>query len=314
MRHRPRLVNPWIVAVVVCLAAAVPAAAQSGRITGVVKNVDTQPVKGATIVAVNETANPHSFTVTTDEKGRFTIVSVQQGLWQLWISAPGYNTEERPVSIAPGRTRPMIDVALTKTAAGPPGALTGISAIDLQTELQAASALLDGGRYDQAIAAYRAILAKAPALTTLNLQIGNGYLLKKDYDRAVAAYREVLAANPGNERAQVALASAYLEKGDLQAAQAALQGPAGQAQGSESLCMLGEIRLAAKDPEEAAVWFRKAAEADPTWTRPVLQLGLIAFDKGDKATALKYLERVIAAAPTSPDAVKAKAIVDQLKK
>ena len=314
MRHRSRAVSPLIFAVAACLAAAVPAAAQSGRLTGVVKNTEAQLVKGATIIAVNEQAQPHSFTVTTDEKGRFTIVSLQQGLWQLWISAPGYNTEQRPVSIAPGKTRPTVDVTLTKTAAGPPGALTGISATDLQTELQAAGALLDGGRYDQAIAAYRAILARAPALTMVNLQIGNGYLAKKDYDRAVAAYREVLVVDAGNERAQVAVANAYLEKGDLQAAEDALRAPAGRAPGRDTLCMLGEITLAGKQPDEAARWFQKAAEADPAWTRPVLELGLIAFDKGDRETALKYLQKVIAASLNSPDAAQARAVVEQLKK
>jgi tetratricopeptide (TPR) repeat protein len=314
MRQRARAVSPLIFAAAASMAVAIPAAAQSGRLNGVVKNTEAQLVKGATIVAVNDLAQPHSFTVTTDDRGRFTIVGLQNGLWQLWISAPGYVTQEQPVNIPVARGKPATEVTLTKTASGPPGALAGINARDLQTELQAASALLDGGQLDQAITAYLAILAKAPALTMVNLQIGNGYLAKKDYDRAVAAYQEALKTEPDSERVKVAIATALVEKGDLQGAEAALGSTASAATGRDTLYALGEIKLAARQPDEAAKWFTRAADADPAWTRPVLKLGLIAFEKGDRETALKYLEKVIAASPNSSDAMQAKTVVEQIKK
>ena len=52
--------------------------------------------------------------------------------------------------------------------AGPPSALGGAAAKDLQADLAAAEADYNGGRFDDAIAKYRAIMVKAPALTMSN--------------------------------------------------------------------------------------------------------------------------------------------------
>ena len=54
---------------------ALPAAAQTGRIGGTVKDATNQaPLKGATITAENPGASPSSFTATTDDKGRYSII------------------------------------------------------------------------------------------------------------------------------------------------------------------------------------------------------------------------------------------------
>ena len=81
------------------------------------------------------------------------------------------------------------------------GALAGVDSKSLSAQLAAAAAFFDEGRYDQAIAAYREIKAKAPALTLVNLQIGNAYLAKKSYGEAEAAFQEVLKDDAGSERA-----------------------------------------------------------------------------------------------------------------
>ena len=71
-------------------------------------------------------------------------------------------------------------------------------------------------KYDEAIAAYQAILAKAPALTVINLQIAAAYRNKKDYDSAIAAYNELLKTDPNNDKAKIGIGMTNLEKGDLQ--------------------------------------------------------------------------------------------------
>ena len=62
--------------------------------------------------------------------------------------------------------------------------------------------MYDEGRHDQAIAAYREIKTRAPALTLVNVQIGNRYLAKKSYAEAEAAFQEALKGDAvGCERA-----------------------------------------------------------------------------------------------------------------
>jgi tetratricopeptide (TPR) repeat protein len=303
-----------MIGLMVCLAAATGAARpQSGRVAGIVRNTEGEPIRGATIVAENSRAEPHSFTVTTDERGRFVITGLQGGAWQFLVSAPGYASHRQETDVSALRGKAGIEISLARSAAVGAGPLAGANARNVQADLQAANALLEGGQYDQAIAIYQAVLARVPALTTINLQIGNGYRLKKDYDRAVAFYQILLKTDPGNERVKVAIATAYLEKGDPKAAEDALGSPTTGTASRDVAYMMGEITLAQKQPDVAAVWYGKAAELDPGWTRPLLRLGLIAFDKGDKETAMKHLEKVVAADPNSPEAAQAKVILERLK-
>jgi TolA-binding protein len=53
---------------------------------------------------------------------------------------------------------------------------------------------------------------------------------------------------------------------------------------------------------------------DPSWQRPKLKLGLIAFSKGDKDAAIKIFEDVVAANPNAPEAAEANAFLKELKK
>ena len=57
-----------------------------------------------------------------------------------------------------------------------------------------------------------------------------------------------------------------------------------------------------------------ASELDPSWQQPKLKLGLIAFSKGDKDTAIKIFESVIAADPNGPEAAQANAFLKELRK
>ena len=76
---------------------ALPAAAQTGRIGGQVKDAQSgQPLKGATITAENPQASPSSFTATTDDKGRYSIIGLKTGTWKVTAVAPGLPALVRP--------------------------------------------------------------------------------------------------------------------------------------------------------------------------------------------------------------------------
>ena len=80
--------------VTVCLAAlAGSAIAQTGRVGGIVKDEPGQPIKGATVTAENPNASPSSFTATTDDKGRFSIIGLKTGQWTFTAQAPGFAPE-----------------------------------------------------------------------------------------------------------------------------------------------------------------------------------------------------------------------------
>jgi predicted TPR repeat methyltransferase len=327
MRQRLHLFRAALAALVVT-AMAGSAAAQTGRVGGTVKDESGQPIKGATITAENPAASPSSFTATTDDKGRFSIIGLRTGQWAFTAQAPGFEPQSGRLAVQTiGAPNPPLTFTLKKGGnAAPPSALGSMAAKDLQAELAKADQMFNAQQYDDAIAAYKGILAKTPALAVINLQVAAAYRNKaaketdkdsktKDYDNAIAAYNEVLKAEPNNDKAKIGIGMTNLEKGDLQAAEDTLAKAAeGPNATREVYYNLGEVKFAKGETDEAAKWYEKAAEKDPSWGKPLFKLALVQLNKGDKDATIKALEKVLSADPTSQEAAQAKQVIEQLKK
>ena len=202
----PRL--PLFAAAVIVLAIAAPAAAQAGRIQGVVKDLNGEPIKGATVKATNPEASPGEFTAVTDDKGRFAIIGMRTSqTWNFVVSAEGYFDAEGSALI-----RSQMGAPVTFGMRRDPGPLPGALSKDIQDQLVAAQALRTDRRYDQAIAAYQSIQKNNGRLTSVNLVLAGAYRDKARADanaatrrtlleRAVAAYDALLEEEPGHERA-----------------------------------------------------------------------------------------------------------------
>ena len=290
------------------------AVAQVGRVNGVVKGEDGQPLKGATVTAENQNI-AQSLTATTDDKGRFTMIGLRAGTWKFFAQAPGFTPDAGEMPVRMGAPNPPVQFVLKKTGNANFGALGGITNKELQVDLAAADALFKQSRWDDAIAAYRALLEKATPLSAINLQIAAAYRNKKDYAAATAAYEAALKADPANQKAAVGIATMNLERGDSKGAEEALiRAAQGAGAGREVFFNLGEVTLARNDANEAARWYQKAATADPNWGKPLYKLGLLAVKKGDTANASKLMDQVIAVDPSSAEAKLARTSLESLKK
>jgi tetratricopeptide (TPR) repeat protein len=305
-----------LAALVVVLLGALPVAAQTGRIGGLVKDDKGQPLKGATVVAENPAASPPSFTATTDDKGRFSIIGLRAGNWKLTASAPGFQPSVGQVPIRTiGAPNPPVEFTLAAGATGPAGALAGVNTKELQGELAAAEAKMTANDFDGAIAAYQAMLTKVPALTMLHMQIGRAQRMKKDYDGALASYQKLLAADPTNERAKIEVGMTNLEKGDFAAAETALSEAAQSTSASrEVFYNLGEVKFAKGETDAAMAAYQRAIDIDANWAKPYFKMGLGKLQKADMPGALQMMEKVIAVEPNSAEAAQAKALIEQLKK
>jgi tetratricopeptide (TPR) repeat protein len=305
-----------LAALVVVLLSALPVAAQTGRVGGLVKDDKGQPLKGATVVAENPSASPPSFTATTDDKGRFSIIGLRSGSWKLTASAPGFLPSVGNVPVRTiGAPNPPVEFTLAPGATGPAGALAGVNTKELQGELAAAEAKMTANDFDGAIAAYQAMLVKVPALTMLHLQIGRAQRLKKDYDGALASYKTLLAADPNNERAKIEIGMTNLEKGDFAAAETALiEASQSTSASREVFYNLGEVKFAKGETDEAMTAYQRAVDIDANWAKPYFKMGLGRLQKADTPGAIQMMEKVIAVEPNSAEATQAKALIEQLKK
>jgi hypothetical protein len=196
--------------------------AQTGRVSGIVKDGAGKPIKGATVRAINRDAIPREFTSTTDEKGRFAMLGLRtSATWHFVAEAPGFFPSEGDAAI---RSQPGTPFEFVMRR--DPGPLPGALSKDIQEQLASAHALRDDGRLDQAIAAYQSIQTKNPKLTTVNLVLAGAYRLKADretdpaarvtlLERAEAAYADLLKDDAGNERAKTEMAAVATRLQDL---------------------------------------------------------------------------------------------------
>jgi Carboxypeptidase regulatory-like domain/Tetratricopeptide repeat len=291
---------------------AVPAAAQTGRVGGTVKDDKGQPIKGATVIAENPNASPSSFTATTDDKGRYSIIGLRSGQWKITASAPGFQSFGGVVPIRTiGAPNPPVDFNLLPGApAGPAGLPKEIVA-----EVEAAEAKFQAKDYDGAIAAYSALLAKAPKLTRLNVAIARSYRAKKDYKTAADWYQKAIGAETTDNSGRIELAMMQMEQGQLDAAREGLLSVAENVGATrEVFYSLAEIERARDKADDAAKWYQRAADADATWAKPHVGLAMVAIQKGDIPAAIKHLEKASTTGTDPADQAVAKAMLDQLKK
>jgi hypothetical protein len=290
------------------------AASAQGRVGGVVRDEKGQPIKGATVVADNPNI-AQSFTATTDDRGRFTMIGLRGGQWTFIAHAPGFAAAGGQMAVRLGAPNSPMTFTLRRTGPDAFGALGGIAARDLQADLAAADALFNQQRWDDAIAAYRKIMARAPALSVINLQIAAAHRNRKDFDAALAAYNDLLGLDPENEKARLGIAATNLERGNAAAAEEALAAAAAlPSAGRDVFYAYAELKLTQGDAAGAKAWYEKAAVADPSWGKPLYKLGLGALNNGDRTLATKLMNQVVAVDPASPEAALAKSTLAQLNK
>lgn len=309
MRHRRVIPGLFLAALLV----ATSAAAQIGRVNGIVRDEEGPALKGAIIVA-EQVASGFKLTGATDDKGRFIMIGLRSGLWRFIVQAPGFAAGFSEMNIRVAATNPPLMFTLRRTSPAAFGALGGIAARDLQAELSAADALFEQQRWDDAIEAYRTVMKRSPALSMLNLQLAAAYRAKKDYDAADAAYNALLKAEPDSQRAYLGLAAVAMERGDEAAGlQMLLRAAEQPGAGRDVFFTLGDLNLSRNAVNEAARWFQKAADADPSWGKPLYKLGLCAIQSGNANDAARLMARVIAVDPISPEAGLAKSALETLK-
>jgi tetratricopeptide (TPR) repeat protein len=211
MTRRLRSVATIVLAI---LSLAVPAAAQTGRASGLVRDQNGKAIRSAIIRADNPVAYPPKVTSTSDDKGRWAMIGLASGEWRVSVEAPGYIAQSTSVIVRAAGTPPI-----TFTLPRDPGPVPGALEKNIQQQISDANALRDQGRLDQAINAYQEIRTKNQKLTNINFLLADAYRRKAAVERdpsakrtllqqAIGSYDELLKMDASNERARTELASA----------------------------------------------------------------------------------------------------------
>ena len=190
----------------IVVACASVAHAQIGRVAGTIADAAGRPVKGATIVAENREQAPSTFTSSSDSKGRFSILGMRRGIWTFTIQAPGFESVSTRLDVVTVKPNPPLNVRLEKAAApARPGPMTGIDVRDVQRQIDAAEKLASSNELAAAVDAYRQILDRVPALTSIYLRIGALHEARNDPVGALSAYRRLVELEPDHAAARAAI-------------------------------------------------------------------------------------------------------------
>ena len=189
----------------------------------------------------------------------------------------------QPRSLAARRTLALIYAAKGQTAdlESELERVAELAPDDVEIRLDLASAYQRTGSLDKAIAAYEEVLHKQPKSVVAWKFVGDCYRRKGEPEKAVVAYQKVMKLAPEDPRPYFLLGAAYEEAGQDLKAEAVFQ--------------------------EAQQFRRYVGEA---W----VNLGAIAFRRGDLSKAFWYLSRAVVKSPLRPKAHYNYALVLSAKK
>ena len=199
------------VTVIVALSLATPLFAQGARAAGTVRAIGGEPIKGATVTAINAAASPSEVASATDDQGRWAMIGLTSGTWTFMVEAPGFGSMQAAAEVRVAGTSPM-----TFTLVRDPGPAPGTLDRTILLQVTRADTLRDQGAYAEAAGAYQQILERNPKLTSLGLVVAGVYrqqaaaqtdpgTRRQMLDRAIATYTALLSDETVGARAQAEL-------------------------------------------------------------------------------------------------------------
>lgn len=174
---------------------------------------------------------------------------------------------------------------------------------DVQAVLLLASAHMSQGRHARAATLMQESLRRQDA-TPLRNALGFSLVGSGKPEAAVAEFERVLKSDPGHVQAGTALAAIYLQGGQpkraLQIAESLLKR---RPDHPGVLNIAGEARARAGNAAAAAEAFTRAAQLDPAFLAPQLNLARLDIDQGRFDSASSRLEAVLAKNDKQVDAL-----------
>lgn len=292
-----------------------------GRIVGQVVDENGAAVPAAKVV-VQSLQGSTRFEGMTDKKGHFAMGGMGSGQWRITVTKEGYVSAYVDMPVSQIKTSPPQTLRM-KNAAGAQGLRTHEVSRVL---LDQGTALLEEGKFDEALSAFEEFSSRYPEIYAARLNIATAYLKKGDLDRAASEFRGVLdkaVQVPGGTamdketclRALSGLGEVALKNGDFAAAQDSFRKALEiSPEDATAAYNVGEIFFSNQKVDEAIPYFELAVRIKKDWPKAHLRLGLAYLNKGDFDKALENLRKFVELDPQSPDAANVRATIAAVEK
>jgi tetratricopeptide (TPR) repeat protein len=292
-----------------------------GRITGEVVDESGAAVPAAKVV-VSSLQGSARLEGMTDLKGHFAVAGMGSGKWRITVTKEGYIGAYTDIPVSQLKPNPPLALTMKKAA--------GAEALRADEEhtslLVQGNALLEEGKFDEALAAFEKFSAKYPEIYAVRLYVANACLKKGDLDRAESEFRGVLdkAVQAQGDavrdkeislRALAGLGELALKRGDFTAAQESFRRALEiSPEDAAAAYNVGEIFFSNQKVGDAIPYFELAVRIKKDWPKAYHRLGLVYLNKGDLDKALENLRKFVELDPQNPEAANVKATIAAVEK
>lgn len=303
----------------------VAAAQMSARVTGVIMNVDGEPVEGATVTFHFEGGVTRVRTATTNAEGEYRMRALQSGPYRIVAAKDGVGERTEEIELRVGQQEEL-DIQLVPVGMRAVSDLTDEERAEyeraeaLLVTLEAAVAATSAGNFDVAITNFQEALSANPDCFQCYHGIGMAYLAQEEYGDAEAAFNSSLEVNPDYAGAYEGLATIYNSQrrfdeaveASARAAELSGGGGVGGLADPDTVFNQGLINWNAGNIEEAKAQFAETLELDPNHGEAHYWVGMANLNEGDLAGAKIAFERYVELEPDGRFADQASGMVTQL--
>ncbi len=276
----------------------------NARLSGKVVDEQGQPLENV-LVTAQMTGQSDSLSGKTDKKGEWHINNAANGEWKVQVSKEGLDTATEMVEVK-GDKAPPLNVTLKK-AVDP--------MVAVNSKLQEAATLAQGGKIPEARKIYEDLLAKYPQIYQLEGFIARTYAAENNIPMAMQHLKVNLEKEPNNVELKLFQAELLMESGDKAGAKAILD-TVDMKEVKDPYTFINQAINLINDKKgaEAAELLTKLIAQFPTTPELYYYRGraYVASDKLDDAKA--DLEKFVQLAPNAKETDDAKKILEQIKK
>jgi tetratricopeptide (TPR) repeat protein len=299
-----------IMAILLGLTVSAAAWAQvQGKLMGVVKDSQGNPVEKAVVTVVSTKTSAVSYELSTNKEGRFLQVGIQPGYFQVSVKKDGYlpkSTEVR-VSLA-GET----DIEI-KLDTADEIALKTVSAAD-QVFLKG-NRLYGEQKYAEAAAAFEEAVKMSQPNWGYFFNLGLAYKKMDKKDESIAAFRKAVELNSESYSSNKELGEALGKGGAFEEAKTYFQKAVELSPDDpDAHYNLGACLTNTGETDAAQAHFQKAVDLKPDYADAYYQLGTIFIGQNKVPDAVRSLEKFLELAPNHEKAPLATQLLQYLKK
>ncbi|MFZ2052614.1 MAG: tetratricopeptide repeat protein [Candidatus Aminicenantales bacterium] len=300
-----------IIGLAVAIIAAAPLWAQGykgqGRIAGLVTDQDGKPLPGVK-VKLFSLKGQSGFEMETDQDGEWKANYIRGGTWNLDFEKPGYMPKKLSAEIKEFDRNKPIELRMEK--------MEGLLITEeLKAALNEGNALYEAQRYEDAIAAYKAIIEANPEVYVIYKNIGNCYFQLQKYGQAEEYYRKVLDKDPQNADALLLIGNSYANSGqDEKAMEWYNKIDFENITDQMVLFNIGSNFYKQSKFDQALKYYLKAVEIQPDFLDAIYHLGLTYLALNNYPEAIASFENYLKQDSSSDRADQVKGFIEFLKK